>query len=417
MKITIIGIGYIGLPTAILLAEKSNSTVYGFDIDKLKVDSINSRTFKSTEPLLIEKLYQQINKGNLIISHDLEVSDVYIICVPTPFNDDYSVNSNYIKSAGELISKVLKRKDLIILESTIEPGITENVLGKTLQELTGLSPAKDFSLAYSAERVIPGNIFFELQNNQRIVGGIDNESAKSAAEIYKIFSEKEILLTDLPTAEITKLFENTYRDVNIAIANSFLLLSRRYGVNVWKAIELANKHPRVNILSPGNGVGGHCIAVDPWFLYKADMDSQLIKSSRTINDLMPIKFAKFIEEIRIISKSNKKIGLLGLTYKADIDDLRESPSLKVRDELISSDYQVYLYDPVIPINYDSNLVMHELSKILEETSFIVLSVGHSYFRSREFISLLETSNKKITLVQSGPFIETKSNFEVYTFGQ
>ena len=417
MKITIIGIGYIGLPTAILLAEKSNSNVYGFDIDKLKVDAINSRTFNSTEPFLLEKLYQQIDEGNLIITHDLEISDVYIICVPTPFNDDYSVNSNYIKYAGELISKVIKRGDLVILESTIEPGITENVLGKTLKELTGLFPGRDFSLAYSAERVIPGNIFYELQNNQRIVGGINDESAKIAAEIYKIFSEKEVLLADLPTAEITKLFENTYRDVNIAIANSFLLISKRYGVNVWEAIKLANKHPRVNILSPGNGVGGHCIAVDPWFLYKADIDSQLIKTSRTINDYMPINFANFIEEVRIISKSNKKIGLFGLSYKADIDDLRESPSLKVRDELISSDYQVYLYDPIIPTNYDSKLVMHELSEILEETSFIILAVGHSYFRSNEFISLLLDSKKRITLVQSGPFIETNSNIEVYTFGQ
>jgi UDP-N-acetyl-D-mannosaminuronic acid dehydrogenase len=417
MNITIVGIGYIGLPTAILLAEKSNSSVYGFDIDRLKVDSINNRTFKSTEPFLIEKLYDQIEKGNLIISHELQESDIYIICVPTPFNDDYSVNPNHIKSAAELISNVLKRGDLIILESTIEPGITENVLGKTLQQLTGLSPTIDFSLAYSAERVIPGNIFFELENNQRIVGGINSESAKSAAEIYKFFSKKEVLLTDLPTAEITKLFENTYRDINIAIANSFLLLSKRYGVNVWKAIELANKHPRVNILNPGNGVGGHCIAVDPWFLYKSDKYSQLIKSSRTINELMPLEFSNFIEEIRISTRSNKIVGLLGLTYKADIDDLRESPSLKVRDALVSSDYYVYLYDPFIPIDYDKKLVIQKLSTILEKTSFIILAVGHSYFRSREFISLLEASTKKIILVQSGPFIESNSDFEVYTYGK
>jgi len=221
----------------------------------------------------------------------------------------------------------------------------------------------------------------------------------------------------LPTAEITKLFENTYRDINIAIANTFLLLSKRYGVNVWEAIELANLHPRVNILNPGNGVGGHCIAVDPWFLYKADMDSQLILTSRRLNDLMPLKFTQFVEEIRNFRELDKKIGLLGLAYKADIDDLRESPSLKVRDQLTALGYQVYLYDPFIPIGFDSNLLLQEITKILIETSFIVISVGHTYFKSKEFLSILEASKIKITLVQAGPYIETNPNIEVFTYGQ
>jgi UDP-N-acetyl-D-mannosaminuronic acid dehydrogenase len=342
---------------------------------------------------------------------------VYIICVPTPIKDDYSVNTGFIESAGVTISEVLKKGDLVILESTIEPGITKNVLGKLLENLTSLVPGKDFHLSYSAERVIPGNIFEELKSNHRIVGGIDTISAQKAANVYSKISNNDVIITDLSTAEISKLFENTFRDINIAIANTFLLISKRYGVNVWEAIKLANMHPRVNILNPGNGVGGHCIAVDPWFLYKNDEVSSLIFLARTINSLMPLHFVDFIKSIKNKYTLEKHIGILGLSYKPDADDLRESPSIEVIKRLQGLNYKILICDPILTNGKILGLTLEDLKTILKKTSFLVISVGHSYFMSSEFKSILEGLNRKVIVVQAGPFIDSSENIEVHTFGK
>ena len=412
--LTVIGLGYIGLPTAIILAENSD-VIYGYDSNKNLINNLNNNSFDSTEPNLLNKLNKVFQARKLIVENQLIESNTYIICVPTPILEDKSIDTNHIQSVVIEISRLLKKDDLIILESTVSPGTTRNVIGESIRTLTGLVPGTDFKLAYSAERVIPGNIFYELENNTRIIGGIDSDSALLASGVYRRFCKGEIELSTLETAEITKLFENTYRDVNISLANTFLNISAKYNIDAWEAIRLANFHPRVNILTPGIGVGGHCIAVDPWFLYENDDTTEIIGKARFINDSMPGVFFEFINKVVQLKGLPKKASILGLSYKADIEDTRESPSLDLVNIMNMNDWELFLTDPYIKDNKLVNLT--SLENALLKSKLIVITVGHSYYLSELFLTQLKNSHKRLTVIQSGPFIKSQENLEVFTFGE
>ncbi|MGB3368601.1 MAG: nucleotide sugar dehydrogenase, partial [Acidaminobacteraceae bacterium] len=273
MKICMVGLGYIGLPTACLLAKNNDDIVYGFDTNVQLIEKIRNNTYETSEFLLNEILHEVVSREKLIVSNEIPKAEVYIIAVPTPFNDDKTCDTKYIEIATRDIAKVIEKDGLVILESTVSPGTTEKIVESILSEETDYEIGVDLHIAYSAERVIPGKIIYELEHNDRIVGGTTPLSSNKAKEVYEIFVNGDIHLTDCVTAEVTKLMENTYRDINIAIANEFAVLAEKMDFNVWEAITLANKHPRVDILNPGPGVGGHCIAVDPWFFVGIDEEN------------------------------------------------------------------------------------------------------------------------------------------------
>lgn len=410
MRITVVGLGYIGLPTACLLATKNNDTVYGYDTNSDLISQLNAQTFVTKEIGLDGIMYEVIKSGKLVVDRKLNKSDVYIIAVPTPFNEDKTCDISYIKMAVSSVASILEKGNLIILESTVSPGVTENVCKRIIEDITGFIVGQDILLAYSAERVIPGRIIEELKNNDRIIGGVNLESAKRAAEVYQIFVEGEIHLTDCTTAEVTKIMENTYRDVNIALANEFAKLAEKLGFNVWEAIRLANKHPRVNIHEPGPGVGGHCIAVDPWFFVGMDHeDAVLINAAREINDYMP--FYVF-EKIRAMAEklNIKNIGILGVSYKPDIDDIRNSPSSALIEILKSNGFTVYIHDPIVK---KFAYALSTTEDLLCNSELLVLMVAHRYYQSMDFTGLLnkskvkavlDTKNKLVNYIKNDRFI-------------
>ena len=328
MKVCVIGLGYIGLPTATVLAD-SGHLVVGVDTNKETVDTVNRGMIHIAEPHLREKVAAAVRDGRLRASEVPEEAVAFIIAVPTPLAADRKADLSYVKSAAAEIVPCLRKGNLVILESTVPPRTTVDVLLPILGE-SGLVPGEDLLVAFCPERVLPGKILEELVNNNRVIGGINGKSAMAAAALYSTFVKGELLQTDATTAEMTKLMENTYRDVNIALANEFAMVAEHAGVNVWEAIRFANQHPRVNILQPGPGVGGHCIAVDPWFIVeKAAGKAHLIQTARSVNGGMPRYVVEKIRQL-IQGIAAPKIALLGLTYKANVDDCRESPALVIK---------------------------------------------------------------------------------------
>lgn len=391
-SICIIGLGYIGLPTAALLANKG-FTVNGVDIDKEVVSSINKSKIHIVEPDLSEFVNSAISSGKLKAFNKIQTSDVYMICVPTPLFENEDIpkpNINFVLSAVKSISKHLKSGDLIILESTSPVGTTKKI--EQLLEKTGVN-VKDIHIAYCPERVLPGKIMTELIDNDRIVGGITPASTKKVKEFYSLFVKGNILETDVKTAEMSKLVENSFRDLNIAFANELSIICDNQGINVWDLIRLANKHPRVNILEPGTGVGGHCIAVDPWFIISQDsINTKLIRMARNVNDY---KTSWVIDKIKFESSKHfsknrmrPKIACLGLTFKPDIDDLRESKALKVAEILLQDGFEVIAVEP--NINKHKSLSLQKLSDAIEESDIICILVKHSEFLDPEIKEKLKS---------------------------
>jgi UDP-N-acetyl-D-mannosaminuronic acid dehydrogenase len=287
-----------------------------------------------------------------------------------------------VKSAAESIGPVLGKGYLVILESTSPPRTTRDLVGPIL-ERSGLKAGRDFLLAYSPERVLPGQILRELIENARVIGGIDRASAEAGHDLYGMFVRGEIILTDSTTAETVKLMENTFRDVNIALANEMLRLAERYGVDVWEAIAIANRHPRVNILKPGPGVGGHCISVDPWFLVEPDpRQTPLIRTAREVNDSQPEYVAAYVEKI-LGDVSGKKIAALGLTYKPDVDDIRESPALEIVRLLDRRGAKVAAFDPFAPATPLPGERSRSVAEAAEQADALLLLVGHREFRDAD----------------------------------
>ena len=378
-KICVLGLGYIGLPTASIFAANGFEVV-GVDIDDSIVSLLNSGKIHIEEPGLKTLVQAALNSKNLTVSSKPQEADVFIIAVPTPFKDDKKPDLSHVETATKAILPFLRKGNLVILESTSPPGTTQNIVGEIIKE-SGLKPGTDIFLAHCPERVLPGRILKELIENDRIIGGVTKESAEKAASLYKSVVQGRINLTNATTAEMVKLVENTYRDLNIAFANELSIICEKIGINVWEVIELANKHPRVNIHNPGPGVGGHCLAVDPWFIVaNFPKEARLIKTARLINDKMP----EFVtNKILSLTKgiTNPKVTILGIAYKGDVDDTRESPAIKVIELLKSNqkipDIRIAIYDPHVKY---SEYELSSFEEAFRKTDLIAILTDHKEFK-------------------------------------
>ena len=382
--VCVVGLGYIGLPTASLLATRGHRVV-GVDVKPEVVDIINSGDIHIVEPELDVLVRSAVNSGNLVASVEPRPAEIFIIAVPTPFREEHQPDVRYVEAATRAIAPVVKQDDLVILESTSPVGTTERVaaiLAKERPDLVKESRLQVF-VAHCPERVLPGRILQELVDNDRIVGGVDRWSTEKAAEFYSTFVRGEVIATDCRTAEMCKLSENSFRDVNIAFANELSIICHRLGINVWELIRLANRHPRVNILSPGPGVGGHCLAVDPWFIVaSAPEESRLIRTAREVNDSKVAWVVSRVQE-KAARFRDPVIACLGLAYKADIDDLRESPSLEVAHALQAAfpPGRVLAVEPNVKSLEGMNLV--SLEHALTTADILVVMVAHRSFRGMD----------------------------------
>ena len=370
-----------GLPTALLLA-RSKISVFGYDIDTAKIERLKQGILPFEEKGLAD-LFEK-GKDFFEPIETLPSSDVFILTLPTPINQDKSCDTSFVLSAVQAVAQVLKDDDLVVLESTVSPGTTMNQV-KPILEKTG----KRFFLSYVSEKAIPGNTIQEMQENHRIIGGMNEESAKRTNALYQRFVTSCIHITDCTTAETVKLLENTYRDVNIALANELANCLSELGVDAWEAIKLANYHPRVHLHQPGPGVGGHCIAVDPWFLVTDH--TPLIKEARRINDEMPMIVGKMVEDV-IQDVSDATIVLLGVAYKGNVDDDRESPAYALKQHLESKGYHIRLYDPLIRNNPE---VSNDLERVTEHADCLVLITDHTLFKSLDPRQFLQMRTKKL----------------------
>ena len=407
MIVSVIGLGYIGLPTAAILTSKGVSVV-GVDVNQHAVDVINQGKIHIVEPELDVLVSKAIEKGLLKAVIEPEKADVFMVAVPTPFKGNYEPDLSYIKSAAKAIAPVLKKGDLVILESTSPVGSTEKMMEWIKAERPDLSFPKygdndseyDIAVAHCPERVLPGYVIQELVENDRIIGGVTTQCAEQARDLYKIFVEADCLITDCRTAELSKLVENSFRDVNIAFANELSLICDKLDINVWEMIKLANRHPRVNVLQPGPGVGGHCIAVDPWFIVDSAPDeAKLIRTARLVNDEKPnFVLNKIDNAVNNVGKkkSDLIIACLGLAFKPDIDDLRESPALNIAQKVGLMGFgKVLLVEPnidQIPEGFESNAEMASIEESLKVSDIVMLLVDHSQFKTMN-LNLL--SNKQI----------------------
>ena len=396
--VAVVGLGYIGLPTAAILAT-NGLEVIGVDVNQGTVDAVNNGDVPFVEPDLGIHVAGAVSQGRLRAQVETPGADAYIVAVPTPFNADKSADMSYIAAAARAIAPQLSGGELVILESTSPPGSTrrlaELILGlRPDLSLDGRDGKPVLLVAHCPERVLPGRIMIELVTNDRVVGGLTAEAADAAAALYGVFCQGEIHLTDAATAEMSKLVENAYRDVNIAFANELSVISENLDINVWELIRLANHHPRVNILQPGPGVGGHCIAVDPWFIVAADPEnSVLIRTAREVNDGKP---GHIVEQVLKAASgvSRPVIACLGLAFKANIDDVRESPAVQIvrrvaalqpdADILVAAPHKNQLPQELAEF---ANVRLMETDKAIEAADVVVLLVDHDKFRDIEPSSL------------------------------
>ena len=359
--VSVVGLGYIGLPTAAVIASRKIK-VLGVDVSDHVVDTINSGAVHIVEPDLDMVVRATVTEGYLSASKTPSKADAFLIAVPTPFKGDHEPDLKYVEAASRAIAPVLEKGNLVILESTSPVGTTEKVVEWLAEERPDLSfPTNeahpDINVAHCPERVLPGHVLTELINNDRVIGGMTPACSERAIALYKTFVEAEMLVTNARTAEMCKLVENSFRDVNIAFANELSIICDKSDINVWELIKLANHHPRVNILQPGTGVGGHCIAVDPWFIVsQAREEARLIGTARQVNDYKPEYVAQKIIEAAKEAGTNEVV-CLGLAFKPDIDDLRESPAVEVAQLLGATDLKLTLVEPHIdrlPDNFSAS---------------------------------------------------------------
>ena len=387
-KICVIGLGYIGLPTAALLANRGYD-VHGVDVVQSTVDIINRGEIHIVEPELDTFVKAAVNSGKLKADLKPCEADVFILAVPTPFHDGFVPNIDYIVSATKAISSYVKANDIVILESTSPVGTTDKV-EEVLKE-NNVDTSKLF-IAHCPERVLPGQIMRELVENDRIVGGTTPEATQKTVEFYKTFVSGEVLSTDARTAEMAKLTENSFRDTNIAFANELSILCDKFVIDVWELIKLTNRHPRVNVLQPGAGVGGHCIAVDPWFIVHAGGDdAKIIRTAREVNTYKTEwSIEKIKNEALVFEKENgkkAKVACMGLAFKPNIDDLRESPALYITKRLISDGLDVLAVEPNIESYKDFEII--DYKNALENADIVTFLVGHDEFKGLEIKTNLD----------------------------
>ncbi|RZS99302.1 UDP-N-acetyl-D-mannosamine dehydrogenase [Aquimarina brevivitae] len=388
-EVIMIGLGYIGLPTAALIAQ-NKTYVHGVDVNPLVVETINAGKIHIVEPELDEAVSEAVSQGYLKADTKPVAADTYLIVVPTPFKDKNEPDISFVESATRAIIPLLKKGDLYIIESTSPVGTTEKMMKLIYEERPELK--NKLNIAYCPERVLPGNVMHELVHNDRVIGGIDQKSTEKAAAFYSQFIKGALHKTNARTAEMCKLVENSSRDVQIAFANELSLICDKAGINVWELIELANKHPRVNILQPGCGVGGHCIAVDPYFIV-ADypMESQIIGKAREINNYKSFWCAEKVQnaklEFQLQHGRKPTIALMGLAFKPNIDDLRESPAKYIVQKVLqnANNEEYYIVEP----NIDSHKVfkLTNYQDAVNNADIIVFLVAHKEFHN---VKILES---------------------------
>lgn len=412
-KVSVIGLGYIGLPTAAILAS-CKIKVIGIDINQSTVDTINQGKIHLVEPDLDIIVHATVTEGYLRASATPEPADVFIIAVPTPFKENKQPDLSYIEKAIHAIAPVLKKGDLVILESTSPVGTTEQIaqwLAQTRPDLAfpqAEDDEADVFVAHCPERVLPGHILDELINNDRVIGGITEACSKMAHKLYKTFVKGKFFIVNARTAEMCKLTENSFRDVNIAFANEISIICDKLSINPWSLIKLANRHPRVNILEPGPGVGGHCIAVDPWFIVSsAPEEAKLITTARQVNNGKPKWVINKINEaiVNVLTENPTKnikdisIACFGVAFKADIDDLRESPALDITHHLAKNHpglvFVVEPYIKALPIELESYVELCSAEKALQEADIAVILVNHKMFKElfsqdHQYIKIIDT---------------------------
>ena len=365
MKICVIGLGYIGLPTACLFAN-ANHEVIGIDVNQETIEKLNQGKLPFEEKGL-EELFEKA-LPNMRFKREMEEADVFLIAVPTPLDKEAKrADLRYVREATRSISNCIKEESIVILESTVPPGTCERLILPMLRNKA--------HLVHCPERAIPGNTIHEMIYNDRIIGSNENKFGELAKEIYSSFVKGNIYLTNLRTAEMVKVMENTFRDINIALANEFAQIAEESGVNIWEAIELANKHPRVNILKPGPGVGGHCIAIDPWFLVENSIRSRIVNLAREINDSMPRHLLRLVKEIGIGAPGT--ITVLGVAYKSDVDDTRETPALKFIKLAENEGYEVKIHDPFV--KYFEYEIL-SLEEAVRNSDCLAIITDHSKFK-------------------------------------
>jgi UDP-N-acetyl-D-mannosaminuronic acid dehydrogenase len=385
MKVQFIGLGYIGLPTAAVVAN-NGIKVHGVDINKKIVDTINQGKIHIIEPGLEAIVKQSVEAGLFGASLETKEADVHLIVVPTPFKGNYEPDISFVEAATRNVLPKLKAGDTFIIESTSPVGTTEKIANLIFGERPELK-GKIF-IAYCPERVLPGNVLYELINNDRVIGGINDESTNKAIEFYSTFVKGELHKTNARTAEMCKLTENSSRDVQIAFANELSIICNKAAINVWELIELANKHPRVNILQPGAGVGGHCIAVDPYFITSEfPMESQIIGKAREINNYKAFWCAEKIKsamlEFELKNGFKPKVAIMGLAFKPNIDDLRESPAKYIAQKVMQSQQNNFL---IVEPNIEEHSVfkLTDYHSAYESADIIAFLVAHNEFKTLEY---------------------------------
>ena len=407
MKICIVGQGYIGLPTAALFT-RSDCEVVGVDVNEEIIDNLNKGKIHIEEPGIAEIIKNAIDNNRYHASLTPEKADAFIITVPTPYiAENYSCDLSYVIEACNEILPFIEKGNTVIVESTIAPMSTDDVI-KPIFEKAGYTIGKDLYLAHCPERVLPGKIIEELIHNDRIIGGITPECSKKASEVYGQFVEGELMLTEAKTAELSKCMENTYRDVNIALANELAKICAEIGVNALDVIKMANKHPRVNLHSPGPGVGGHCLAIDPYFIYaKAPETAKIIKLARDTNNSMP----QFVYEnvCKIIPEG--KISIFGVSYKGNTGDDRESPAYEIIALLENKGYEIAIYEPHIE---RENFV--DFNEAIEGSNLILILADHNEFKEMDYEVIKDKMETSIIFDTKNIIEEVPEGIELYNYG-
>lgn len=406
MKVCIIGQGYIGLPTAALFC-RNHCEVVGVDISEEMINNLNNGIIHIEEPGISDIIKKAVESKVYIASLTPEKADAFIITVPTPYIvENYSCDLSYVITACESILPYLEKGNTVIIESTIAPMSTDETI-KPIFEKAGFTIGKDLYLAHCPERVLPGKIIEELIHNDRIIGGVTPECAIKAGEVYGQFVKGDLMLTEAKTAELSKCMENTFRDVNIALANELAKICAEIGVNALDVIEMANKHPRVNLHSPGPGVGGHCLAIDPYFIYaKAPQTAKIIKLARDTNNSMPEFVCDYVK--RIINKG--KIALLGVSYKGNTGDDRESPAYNIIDKL-SDDYEIFIHDPHI-----DNPDFVSLDEATKDADLLLILCDHNEFKNLDYDLISKNMSNPVIFDTKNIIKEVPDEIKLFNYG-